>query len=44
MTERKNLKIQTDTYQMLLKHKRDGETWDRLMWRLANQDWTEADG
>jgi len=37
MTERKNLKIQPDTYEMLIQEKRDGETWDRLMWRLAGQ-------
>jgi len=38
MTERKNLKIEVDTFQMLKEEKRGGETWDRLMWRLVNQD------
>jgi predicted CopG family antitoxin len=34
MTERKNLKIASDTYDDLLDEKRDMETWDSMLRRL----------
>ena len=34
MTERKNLKIATDTYDDLREEKRDMETWDSMLRRL----------
>jgi len=44
MTERKNLKIAPDTYQILKNEKRQMETWDSMFRRLArNAEELQAD-
>lgn len=35
MTDRKTLKVSEQTYDTLAEHKRDGETWDGCLQRLA---------
>jgi len=37
MTERKNLKIATGTYDLLKDEKRDMETWDGMFRRLMHE-------
>jgi len=38
MTERKNLKIASDTYEDLKDEKRDMETWDSMFRRLLRDE------
>ena len=38
MTDRKNLKIASDTYDDLREEKRDMETWDSMFRRLLRDD------
>lgn len=38
MTDRQNLKIKPGTYATLREQKRDGETWDDCLRRLAETD------
>jgi len=37
MTDRKNLKIAADTYDLLKEEKRDMETWDSMFRRLLRE-------
>jgi len=37
MTDRKNLKVQPETFEALRAEKRDYETWDGLMVRLLEE-------
>lgn len=45
MADRKNLKVNTETYELLAAAKREGETWDGLFQRLVaeNADATVAE-
>lgn len=38
MTERKNLKISEETYELLREEKRDYETWDGFFRRMLKDD------
>jgi len=37
MTEHKNLRIKSDTFDVLQEHKEDWETWDGFMRRMVGE-------